>query len=420
VAVLGSTGQGKTHFVAALVQQLYRGQGAPRIVVFDINGEYAAAFDNGENGRVRITKVGGGRGGQLNQGRIRIPYYALGRRGLFRLLLPSDRTQAPSLRFAIEHLSLVEADENGARLVGQGENVLFDDARQLGAQLAFDAMNAIRTERTPRAERWPHMRALSCLAAEWYALAPDNRGQPSRNAFNYGHVQSLINRIRGLIEDERFRDVVDVEGGRPLRQGVLDLQAESSALVTEIFGGPADDGDWNVHVVDLSQLTQDLMPFVLGSLLELFAAELFRRGPGQTHPTLLVLEEAHHYMHHESADAEGVAGGLAYERLAKEGRKFGLALLVSTQRPSELSSTVLSQCGTWCVFRLTNEQDQKAVFTAAETGANYILRQMSGLGRGQAIIFGSALPMATLTQVIRADPEPRSSDADFVRRWGGR
>ena len=98
----------------------------------------------------------------------------------------------------------------------------------------------------------------------------------------------------------------------------------------------------------------DLAPHVLGSLLELFAEQLFERGPGRTHPTLLVLEEAHHYLRQIPGDAETGMHSLAYERLAREGRKFQLALLISTQRPSEVSPTVLAQCGSWAVFRLTN------------------------------------------------------------------
>jgi len=408
MAILGSTGQGKTHFVAAVLQQLVR-LPKSRIIVFDVNGEYAPAFANlGQ--RVKVTELGGPNGG------LRIPYYALGRHGLARLLIPSERAQMPTLRFAIEHLRFVEADAQGARLVGAQANVLFDDCRTENAAQANQAISTIRAGNAPAANVWPHMRALSCLATEWYVLSPGRNGV-ERNAFHYGHIQSMINRIRGLIEDPQFTSVVEVAGGAGLAQPLC-MEDECAQLVREVFGSPIfGQNDWSVHIVDLSRLTQDLMPFVLGSLLEMFAAEIFKRGPGNTHPTMLALEEAHHYLRQLPGESDGGQQALAYERLAKEGRKFGLSLLVSTQRPSEVSSTVLSQCGTWAVFRLNNDADQKAVASAAETVGINVSRQLAGLGRGEAIIFGAALPVPTRLAVCRPSPEPDSKDPPFLQKW---
>jgi DNA helicase HerA-like ATPase len=229
----------------------------------------------------------------------------------------------------------------------------------------------------------------------------------------------MINRIRGLIEDPQFTSVVEIAGTAGLVQP-LSMDAECAALVRDVFGPPVfGQNDWSVHIVDLSRLAQDLMPFVLGSLLEMFAAEIFKRGPGNTHPTMLALEEAHHYLRQLPGESDGGQQALAYERLAKEGRKFGLSLLISTQRPSEVSPTVLSQCGTWVVFRLNNEADQRAVASAAETAGVNVSRQLAGLGRGEAIIFGAALPVPTRLSVSRPNPEPDSKDPPFLEMWSG-
>lgn len=408
MAILGSTGQGKTHFVAAVLQQLMR-LPKSRVVVFDVNGEYAPAFANlGQ--RVKVTAMGGQNGG------LTIPYYALGRHGLARLLIPSEKAQMPALRFAVEHLANVEADANGTKLVNGQSNTLFDDCHTGSAADANRDLTMIRNGQAQLATTWPHMRALSCLATEWYVLTPKGNGF-ERNTFLYGHIQSLINRIRGLIEDPQFTSMVNVSGGAGLVTP-LDMAAESAALVRNIFGSPTfEQNDWSIHIVDLSRLTQDLMPFVLGSLLEMFAAEIFKRGPGNTHPTMLALEEAHHYLRQLPGESDTGQQALAYERLAKEGRKFGLSLLISTQRPSEVSSTVLSQCGTWAVFRLSNEADQRAVASAAETAGVNVSRQLAGLGRGEAIIFGAALPVPTRLSVCRPNPEPDSKDPPFLKKW---
>ena len=410
LAVLGATGQGKTHFVAALLQHLVKSPQS-RIVVFDVNGEYGPAFDH-LGARVKKTLLGG----DVENG-LKIPYYALGRHGLARLLIPSERAQMPALRFAIEHLRYVEADAAGARATGNAQNVLFDDCHTGNARTALQQLDAIRNGNAPVAGAWPHMRALSCLATEWYVLKVGRNG-PERDTFHYGHIQALINRIRGLIEDPQFTSIVEVGGG-PGVQAPLSMRAESARLVNEIFGTARfQQNDWSVHIVDLSRLTQDLMPFVLGSLLEMFAAEIFARGPGQTHPTMLALEEAHHYLRQLPGDNDTGQHALAYERLAKEGRKFGLSLMISTQRPSEVSPTVLAQCGTWSVFRLSNDTDQRSVAAAAETAGVNVARQLSGLGRGEAFVFGAALPVPTRLFVVRPDPEPDSKDPPFLAEWG--
>ena len=155
------------------------------------------------------------------------------------------------------------------------------------------------------------------------------------------------------------------------------------------------------------------MPFILGSLLELYASELFRRGQDSNFPTLLILEEAHHYLRQPISE-EHSSEYLAYDRLAKEGRKFGLSLWVSTQRPYELSPTVLSQCGTWIVFRLTSENDLRKVASAGEWVDRLELNRIAGLPKQQAIVFGVGVPVPIRIITPEANPIPKSKDPDFT------
>ena len=166
-----------------------------------------------------------------------------------------------------------------------------------------------------------------------------------------------------------------------------------------------------MHIINLRHLSHDLTPFVLGSLLELYAYELFRRGQENKIPTLLVLEEAHHYLRPIGSGEEAGENSLAYERLAKEGRKFGLALWLSTQRPSEISPTVLSQCNNWVTFRLTSEKDLASIQSASEWADRREIRRIAGLPRQTAIVFGGSISMPTLIRAAEASPTPRSGDA---------
>lgn len=208
-----------------------------------------------------------------------------------------------------------------------------------------------------------------------------------------------------------LRAVVDVSGGAPVNGGALDMRAEGEHFVDKIFG--CANTQWRVHVVNLRQVPQDLMPLVLGSMLELYSQVLFRRGQGNSPATLLVLEEAHHYLR-PVPDGDSGTSSLAYERLAKEGRKFGLAIWLSTQRPSEVSPTVLSQCNTWVSFRLTSEQDLRVVSSACEWADKREVSRIAGLPRQHALLMGGAVTLPTCIKAMTADPTPKSEDGAFA------
>ncbi|WP_343498729.1 anti-phage-associated helicase HerA [Achromobacter denitrificans] len=412
VAVLGSSGQGKSCFTAAVLQQIVRLPQA-RIVIFDVNGEYPDAFNLPDlpAGAVKRTTLGGAEADSF-----KIPYFALGRFGLHRLLIPSEKTQRPALSFALEHLNKVRwfPVEKGAGLANDAAAALFDDCRQAGAPQADQRIQQLRSGAAPLSNEWPHMAALAALVAESHGIQPGRNG-PERSSFHYSNISPLVTRIHRFAEDPMFTDVVNVSGGPAGQDGALSWAAESANLVERIFGGRQ--VDWRVHIINLRRVSHDLTPFVLGSLLELYAYELFRRGQEQAVPTLLVLEEAHHYMRPIGAGEDANESSLAYERLAKEGRKFGLALWLSTQRPSEISPTVLSQCNNWVTFRLTSEKDLNAVQTASEWADRREVRRIAGLARQTAIVFGGSISMPTMLRAPDASPRPRSEDGAF-RNWG--
>lgn len=418
VAVLGGSGQGKSSFTAAILQQLAAMPNS-RIVVFDINNEYDRAFKKSEDNLVdcridqasyQYTTIGDAENDEAN---LKIPYYALGRHGLNRLFLPSEKTQRPALSFAVDHLRYVEWDATvgGAKLSNGSAAVLFDDCRQHGAREAQSAVQVLREGNAPPATQWPHMAAAAALVAESHAIVQGRNG-PERNAFNFGNVSPLITRIHRLVDDEMFQTVVDINGGSPQSGATtLSWQRESEHLVDKIFGNA--NSPWKVHVVNLRQVPQDLMPLILGSLLELYAHVLFRRGQDKSPATLLVLEEAHHYLRPITESNDAQSNALAYERLAKEGRKFGLSLWLSTQRPSEVSPTVLSQCNTWVSFRLNSEQDLRVIANACEWADSRDVRRIAGLPRQHALILGGSVTMPTCIKAPHANPVPDSHDGAF-------
>lgn len=407
VAILGSSGQGKSCLTAAVLQQIVR-MSKSRVVIFDINGEYEDALPVASYppNTVKVTRLGG-----MGAGAFRIPFYALGRLGLQRLLLPSDKTQRPALSFALEHLHQVKwfPTAAGVGLATDTQAYMFDDCRSDHVTMAEQRIRKLRDNTAPDAVIWPPMKALGSLIADSHCIAPKNNTFV-RDPFSFGNVSPLITRVSRFVEDPMFADVVDVLGG-PGTATPLSWQRESTELAHRIFGGEA--VDWRVHIIDLRRVAHDLTPFILGSLLEVYAYELFRRGQEKKIETLLVLEEAHHYLRPMGSGDEAASNSLAYERLAKEGRKFGLALWLSTQRPSEISPTVLAQCNNWISFRLTSEKDLNAIQAASEWADRREVKRIAGLARQNAVAFGGSLQMPILIKTATADPVPRSEDGRF-------
>ena len=428
LAVLGSTGYGKSNFNALITRQIVESYPNSRIIIFDINGEYAQAFE-GLAG-IKHTILGSGidnpSNGQLFDKRHcvyhKIPYQALGWSGLIKLLRPSDKTQLPALRNSLSALTRVYNDVATSRIVastpGQENNwfEFVDDCRPDRQAELGQWLNMLRTRQIPDCTFWPPFRAISNLVAEFGCVAADrNPGSTKRDSFSYGNVLPLVKLIQQLNEDSRFKEVINTNGGQYINPAAI-WQQPMNDEIDYIFGKDIHrEQDWRVHIINLKGLADDLAPMVLGSLLEMYSEVLFKRGQDGNYPTLLLLEEAHQYL--RDPYAEDVHQLKAYERLAKEGRKFSCSLLVSTQRPSELSSTVLAMCSNWISLRLTNERDLTTLKYAMENGNEHILSEISGLPRGDAIGFGSAFNLPVRFTIDKAVPGPSSSDADFAKIW---
>jgi DNA helicase HerA-like ATPase len=145
---------------------------------------------------------------------------------------------------------------------------------------------------------------------------------------------------------------------------------------------------------------------------------------GEPLPTVLVLEEAHSFIR-RGRDDEGPAATPtqlcreAFERIAREGRKFGLGLVLSSQRPSELSATVLAQCNTFLLHRIVNDADQNLVARLVPDNVGGLLRELPSLPSRQAILLGWATPIPVLVEIdeLPEEQRPRSADPDFWDVW---
>jgi DNA helicase HerA-like ATPase len=175
-----------------------------------------------------------------------------------------------------------------------------------------------------------------------------------------------------------------------------------------------------VRIVDLSGVPNE----VAGICSAVIARTLFNLKVWQTSeererdPVLMVCEEAHRYVPNRG-EAQYEAAQEAIRRIAKEGRKYGIGLLLVSQRPSEVESTVLSQCNSWIILRITNDADREHVRAILPDSMAGLTKMLSGLRRQEAIFVGQAaiLPSRILIRSLTQEQLPRSNDIDFDKGW---
>jgi hypothetical protein len=236
------------------------------------------------------------------------------------------------------------------------------------------------------------------------------------NASQY--LDFLVARIRTFLADPRIKAVIAADEGVTLEQWLNDY-----------LGGSNDDTGC-VRVIDLSLVPSDVVHIVTAVIARMIFEALQRYvklDPNhKTLPTVLVMEEAHNFIKrykddNEAWDAAAVCCQV-FERIAREGRKFGLGLALSSQRPSELSPTVLSQCNTFLLHRITNDRDQELVHRLVPDNLRGLLRELPSLPSQHAILLGwaSELPVLVKMHDLPESQRPRSEDPDFWDVWTGK
>lgn len=230
------------------------------------------------------------------------------------------------------------------------------------------------------------------------------------------YIEPMVNRIEVMLADARMRPIVAPETG--------------TNLVTwlETFIGNDGAANGQVAVIDLSLVPSDVIHVAVSVIARLVfeALQRYRKINGRPLPTTIVLEEAHTFIRRDGGD-QGVNAPAAdtcrqtFEKIAREGRKFGLGLLLSSQRPSELSPTVLAQCNSFLLHRIVNDIDQGLVRKLVPDTLGELLNELPTLPSQQAVLLGWATPLPVLVRMrdLPREHRPHSDDPDFWDVWTG-
>lgn len=387
-AILGSTGCGKSGTVTSILHSiLEHGQHAnypkwnPQIIVLDPHNEYGNAFPE----HVRLC---------TDENSLILPYWLLNLEETISLIVGKTEEAATSQTNIIKN-ALIIAKQNGAQKLGYPTNGISVDSPIpyiLGNPEGLDNFG----------------KRNGILDEEGFVGAINKQRPNDANQSHHESFNKVIGKVASLCRDGRLKFMMDNWEGEkdPLPN-----------IVGQFVGNKA-----CIRIVDLSGVPNE----VAGAASSVIARTLFSlklwqtREERENNPVLLVCEEAHRYVPNRG-EAQYEAAQDAIRRLAKEGRKYGIGLMLISQRPSEVEATVLSQCNTWIVMRITNESDRSYVQGILPDSLAGLTKLLSGLRRREAIFIGqaAALPSRILIRdlVKEGKPLPRSQDIDFDKGW---
>lgn len=417
-AVVGSTGSGKSNAVANLlgaVSDRSRFQSA-RVVLFDLHGEYANAF--GE--QARVFRVGADP--TLGERELYIPFWALTAEEFISMAMGSVTGTALVL-LQEKLLSNKRTSKPGGALHGLPDLAvtvdtplpfsvyqLWHDLYSLHSATHTVSKNQNQTEAT-RAYLEDGVPPVKAVGDSEQLLRPKFRpitteaGAEKIYSGLYGelprpHLDSLESKLR----DPRMQFLFRPGPWSPDTDGTT--AADLDALLESWVGA-----DIPISVFDLSGIPTAVVDDLIGAVLRILYDAIFwgrmKQEGGRQRPLLVVLEEAHVYLSPQSKSRAAAAA----RRIAKEGRKYGVGLMLVSQRPSEVDSTILSQCGTVISLRLTNDSDRSQVTSCASDNLKGLFSMLPVLRTGEALIVGEAVNMP-IRAIIDRPPEGRRPESD--------
>ena len=379
-AVLGQTGAGKSWTVASLVQSTVRVMEHAHIIILDLHGEYCWERPDGTRSYAFSETIVR----HVDARELEIPYWLMTYAELCDLLIEhSEREATNQTAFFRDCLLEARQHENATAVPALGL-----DRVTVDTPIYFCLDDVLTKVRAKNVER------------------VGSRDKQGKQGPMFGSFDRFLMRIESKLNDVRYDFLLKPTNRRS--------SASLSELLRDFVGIGAKKAA--VTVIDLSSVPFDVRPTVAAQIGRLAFEFNYWNTRYRDFPLLLVCEEAHAYIP-RSAESQFAGSRKSMERIAKEGRKYGVGLAVISQRPHEVSETVLAQCGTFVCLRITNPDDQGYIRRLVPESEGDLVSVLAGLGRGEGLILGEAVPLPTRVQFDRPFPTPNSDDVDFYAKW---
>ena len=417
VAVVGSTGSGKSCTVAKIIQEAKKTQSQQlnntHIIIFDIHGEYERAFP-----KSNILSI--------EQNSLKLPYWLMNSEELEGMFIESNENnshnQVSQFKYAVienkkRHNSSIQVTYDSPVYFSLEEVYNFICNKnnlttyEKNSKVHFASID--NNEEFDETKLWEKINFEQSTGNSKHATFEAKVAKDG--GFN-GEFNRFISRLETKMNDERLNFLLHTK-----KEDSTDYKTDDLKVLIEQLLGYVD-GNKNITIVDLSSLPFEVVSIVVSIISRIvfdFTYYSTRNAPeGQTNetPFMLVYEEAHKYIP-KNAEARYKNTRLAVERIAKEGRKYGVSSMIVSQRPSEISSTVFSQCNNFVVMRLNNPDDQSYVKRLLPEAVISYGDALSSLEKREALIVGDSIATPTIGKVLEANPTPKSDDINFYTEW---
>jgi len=405
-AILGSTGSGKSNAVSVVVKAIAQKPfPSARVLMIDPHGEYASSLA----GKCRVFRVGANAADSEDE--LCVPFWALP----FKELLAIFPGKLSDQNEDYIRAKVLDLKKESAIAIGglRPETITADSPIPFSIRkLWFDLDNFERI--TFKADRTTPEALISAgdaetLVSNQYPIAGLGASAPFLNNKAKG-ILGFLDGMRSRLLDQSYNFLFRPIGYSPALNGAA--PNDLPRLFSTWFGH-----GFPVSVLDLSAIPSEIMQTISGCILKIIYDALYWGQNtivgGKLQPLLIVLDEAHAYL----KAGEDSISSRTVQSIAKEGRKYGVGMLLVTQRPSELDETVLSQCGSIIALRMTNTRDKGHVSSAMQDELREMADVLSSLRTGEAIVSGEAVRIPSRVKFFQADNAIKSSDPIASKLW---
>lgn len=399
-ALLGSTGSGKSFTVASILEQSAQ-LPHTNMIVLDLHGEYSSMkFAS----HYRIAGIGDLK--DAREGAIFLPFWLLTYDEMQSVFVDRSGDNAPNQALALMD-SVIEMKRGAIEALKRADLL---DGFTVDTPVPYRLSELVQSLDSKNEEVIP-------TGEEYVSGAKKGQPKTEKGPLN-GKLSRFLIRLKTKMNDRRYAFMYQA----PAAYETYDAL---HALAKKLLGtGNAKDGvNPGIKIIDFSEVPSDILPVVVGLVARLVYQVQFWSDPGpagdERHPVVIVCDEAHLYLP-SSAASTGPLERRAlenFERIAKEGRKYGVGLLVVSQRPSDVSTTILSQCSNIISLRLSNKTDQGVVKQLLPESLEGLMEVLPTLDVGEAVVVGDATLLPTRIRMNKPVHEPRSATIAFWSRW---
>lgn len=377
--IVGSTGSGKSYTVATLVEQIAKLQSA-NALLFDIHGEYGPITE----GNVKHYKIAGPTD-NLSDDVLFLPYWLLTYEEMMSLMIDRSDNNAPNQAMLFSRTVLEKKKEfleqNGKE--DMVDNITIDSPIPYSMDRLIDKLSYYNTE-----------------------MVQGTRGD-KKGDFN-GQLSRFIQRLESKKYDKRLNFMFCSD------DNLLDYDYMSS-LCSKLMSSASNGG--GVKIIDFSEVPSDILPLIVSLIARVifFVQQWVEKD--KIAPIALFCDEAHLYIPESATQGTEKTSLQSFERISKEGRKYGLSLIVITQRPSEVDRTVLSQSSNFIAMKLTNAEDQNVIKRLLPDSMGNFVELLPVLDVGEALVVGDASLLPSRINVSEPAQCPNSNTVKFWDEW---